>query len=592
MSVTQSHSAVVLRTFTFAFTDIEGSTKLWDEQPEAMRAALARHDEIVREAIEGGGGRVFKTIGDAFCAVFVEASDALDAMAAAMRELEREPWAPETPIRVRMAVHTGEAEVRQNDYFGPPLNRVARLLAIGHGGQILVSKATAEGLEGHDLLDLGLHSLKDLADPERVYQLLDPWLATDFPELRSVSSAPRHNIPESLTTFVGRAEVSARLEGVLDEARLVSLTGAGGCGKTRLAIHVARRVLERFEDGVWFVELASVMSGDFVPAAVAAVVGVREEAGKSMTESLGTALRTKKVLIVLDNCEHLLDACAQLVLGLLEQCPGVWAMTTTREAIGVPGERVFTVPSLSLPDPGETLGRADAESYEAVALFLARAQGQGRAIEPTESNLALVGSICRQLDGIPFAIELSAARTNVLSLESIHAKLDQRFQLLTGGSRTALPRQQTLRSLIDWSYDLLNPAEQSTLRRFGVFSGGCDLEAAESLFDADALDLLSSLADKSLLQIDRSSEPVRFTILETVRQYAIERLVDAGEAGYWRARHAQHFAEFVTRAALEFTGPDQLAWYSRVDREHDNLRLALDQGEPYALTIVAGIWRY
>ncbi|HZO88686.1 MAG TPA: adenylate/guanylate cyclase domain-containing protein, partial [Chthonomonadaceae bacterium] len=460
-------------TLTFLFTDIEGSTRLWEQHPEAMRSALARHDVLLQEAIEQHSGHVFKTIGDAFCAAFDAAPSALAAALSAQRALASEDWQAPIRLRVRMALHTGAAEARGGDYFGPPLNRVARMLAAGHGGQVLLSQAACDLLgdalpEGVSLRDLGRHRLRDLQQSEHLYQLLHPNLPADFPPLRSLE-AFAHNLPVQLTSFIGREKEMEEIKRLLSTAHLLTLTGSGGCGKTRLALQVAADRVEEYADGVWLVELAAIADLGLVPQTVAVALGVSEEPNRPLGETLANYLRPKSLLLVLDNCEHLLTACAQLADTLLRTCPKVRILASSREGLGLLGEALYHVPSLSLPDEKRLPTLEQLSQYEAVRLFVERAVLSRPDFAVTAQNAASVVQICSRLDGIPLAIELAAARARALAVEQLAQRLDDRFRLLTGGSRTALPRQQTLRALIDWSYDLLSEAERTLLRRLSVF---------------------------------------------------------------------------------------------------------------------------
>ncbi len=446
---------------TFLFTDIEGSTRLWEDFPEAMRSALARHDALLQEAIEQHNGHVFKTVGDAFCAAFVSAQEALEAALEAQIALQNPQFtlAENRTLRVRMALHAGPAEERAGDYFGPTLNRIARLLATGHGGQVLLSQ-TVEALArnalpaGAGLKDLGRHRLKDLQQPEQVFQLLHPALPADFPKLKSLNPQ-QNNLPQQLTSFVGRETEIAAVERLLADARLLTLTGPGGAGKTRLALQVAAETVDQYPDGVWLVELAPLSDPALVPQEIASALDIREEAGRALAQTLVEQLSARQLLLVLDNCEHLVEACAQLADRLTRACPQLKILASSRERLGVAGEITYAVPSLSLPTcdpipPLETLLQ-----YEAVRLFVERASAVLPGFVPTPANAPALVQICRRLDGIPLAIELAAARVKVLPVEQIARRLDDRFRLLTGGSRTALPHHQTLRATIDWSYNLL-----------------------------------------------------------------------------------------------------------------------------------------
>jgi predicted ATPase/class 3 adenylate cyclase len=603
--MTLSHGSV-----TFLFTDIEGSTRLWEQHTRVMHTALARHDALLRQAIEKYGGIVFKTMGDAFCAAFSRADEAVAAALEAQCALAAEPWPEETPIRVRMALHTGSVEGRDDDYFGPPLNRVARLLAVGHGGQTLLSQAVHALVQdtlpqGVSLREHGLHRLKDLGQPENIFQLLHPALPLDFPPLRSLNNpALLNNLPQQVTSFIGREKEIAEVKALLGKTRLLTLTGSGGGGKTRLGLQVAAELLDDIGDSVWLVELAPLADKNLVTQTVARVLGVREEPGRPLLQTLVDSLRSQRLLLLLDNCEHVLDVCTRLADALLKNCPQVQILATSREAMGIAGEQTYRVPSLSLP-PEPT--RATVESlsrFEAVRLFVERAI----AVQPvfTITNAPALAQLCVRLDGIPLAIELAAARVRSLSVGEINGKLDNRFRLLTGGSRTALPRQQTLRALIDWSYDLLHDPEKLLLCRLAVFAGGWTLEAAEQVCAGEAtgggagienweiLDLLTSLIDKSLVVADSQEGHSRYRLLETVRQYARDRLMEQGEFETLRNRHQAFCLTLAEDAEPELLGPEQGEWLERLEREHDNLRAALEWQEDgdAALRIAGSLWRF
>lgn len=593
-------------TVTFLFTDIEGSTKLWEQSPEAMKSALARHDELMRQAALTTGGHVFKTVGDAFCIAFDTAPAAARSAIEAQIELNKVNW--EVPLRVRMAIHTGSVESRDGDYFGQPLNRTARLLAIGHGGQILLSDVArdlaADALPAQgNLLSLGDHRLKDLGRPESVYQLQHPDLPTGFPALKSLESLP-NNLPQQLTSFIGREQAIEDIKAMFEKARLVTLTGSGGSGKTRLSLQVAADLLDGSGDGVWFVDLASLRDSSLVTATVAQVFNLAEEGGKSVRQMLLDFLKTKHLLLVLDNCEHLLDACADLADTILRQCPKVLILASSREALGIAGETTYRVPSLSSPDPKKTHTVESLGQFEAVRLFIERAEQVQTGFLVTNENAPAVASICARLDGIPLALELAAARVRNMSVQEVNQRLDQRFRLLTGGSRTALPRQQTLRSLIDWSFDLLNDPEKALLRRLSVFAGGWDLEGAEKacaidpIEEFEVLDLLDSLADKSLIVAEVSGEKTRYRMLETVRQYARDRLAESTESEEIRGKHLDHFLKIAEGGELGILGDDHRNWLAKLDAEHDNIRAALDWceeadgGAVSALRIMGALWRF
>jgi predicted ATPase/class 3 adenylate cyclase len=561
-------------TITLLFTDIQGSTRLWEAEPEEMAAALRRHDEILRAAIEAAGGYVFKTVGDAFCAAFATAPAAAEAVMESQRKLGAESWPTSRPITVRMGLHTGACEERDGDYFGPVVNRAARLEAVAHGGQVLVSGATAELLSGAmpggtGLRDLGLHRLKDLGLPSS----FPPLASLDNPELPN-------NLPMLLSAFVGREAELSRVRELVSASRLVTLTGAGGSGKTRLALQAAAEQIGRAPDGVWLVELAPLTDGGQIPGAVAAVLGIQDQTGRALAEALIRALTAQDTVVVLDNCEHLIDDAAKFSEQVIRRCPHVRILATSREPLGIDGERVYRVPSLSLPSDADAAEEEVAAS-DAVRLFAERARDSGFTLDA--QSAPLVATICRRLDGIPLALELAAARLSSMSLKQVADRLDQRFRLLTGGSRNAMPRQQTLQATVEWSFGLLGPAERDTLRRLAVFTGGFDLEAAEDLcttqaVDAfDVADLLGSLVDKSLVVADHTADSVRYRLLETIRQFAAQDLLRAeGDAVVLevRTRHAEYYLRLAEAAEPSLFGHGQAEWMRRLDTEWDNVRAA------------------
>jgi predicted ATPase/class 3 adenylate cyclase len=600
-------------TVTFLFTDLEGSTQLWERQPEAMRAALGRHDRLLREAAEKHGGNVFKTGGDAFCVAFQSAPRALSAALEAQLALHAEDWGGAGPLRARAALHTGAADVRDGDYFGPALNRVARLLAIGHGGQTLLSHSSAELVhdalpENATLKDLGTHRLKDLQRPEQVFQLLHAGLPDEFPHLRSLDALPQ-NLPLQPNAFIGRERELTDLRRLLSSSRLLTLTGAGGSGKTRLALQLAAESLEGYPDGVWLIDLAALTDPALVPQTVATALAVREAPGRALTQTLAESLKPKKLLLLLDNCEHVVAACADLVATLMRSCPDITILTTSREVIGISGEVVWSIPALSTPDPRQmgpaaSMG-ANLTQFEAVRLFIDRACMAKSDFAVTNQNATAVAQICHRLDGIPLALELAAGRVKALSPDQIAARLDDRFRLLTGGSRTALPRHQTLRAAIDWSYELLSEPERILLRRLSVFAGGWTLEAAESVCagegieEWEVLDFLTHLIDKSLVLAETVPDgETRYRLLGTVRQYAGDRLIEAAEAAPLRTRHRDWFLALAEKAIPGLRGKDQGAWVERLEVEHDNMRAALEWtqaeegGEEKALRLAGALYRF
>lgn len=573
-------------TLTLLFTDIEGSTKLWEAHPKTMRTSLARHDALMREAIANANGYVFKTIGDAFCAAFTTAPEAVDAVLNAQLALAAEPWPSETPIKVRMALHTGAVESRDDDYFGPPVNRVARLLGTAHGGQSVLSQPTYELVRDAlppqtSVKDLGAHQLKDLARPEQIYQLVNPILPAEFAPLRSLSTY-LNNLPQQLTSFIGREKETEDIKVLLTRNRLVTLTGTGGTGKTRLSLQVGADVLDHYADGVWFVELAPLDDPSLVTTAVCDALAIKEQAGELILSTLIGFLKDKKLLVVLDNCEHLVASCAKLVHEILLKCPDVQVLASSREALGIPGEQSYRVPSLSLPDPKQVQTAESMSQYESVSLFVDRAILARPDFQVTNQNAPALASVCQRLDGIPLAIELAAARVRSLSLELIDSKLDQRFRLLTGGSRTALARQQTLKALVDWSYDLLNDAEKSMLCRLSVFAGGWTVEAAEAVCAGDLIeewkvvDLLTSLCDKSLVVSEEQDGSSRYRLLETVRQYAKDRLLDQGDAERFRGAHLAYFIAMSEDAKVHINLTSGAEWRRNLKENFENIRAAYE----------------
>ncbi|MCX5042709.1 adenylate/guanylate cyclase domain-containing protein [Aldersonia sp. NBC_00410] len=536
---------------TFLFTDVEGSTRRWETDADGMRVALAAHDKVLRAAIEKHGGRQFKHTGDGVCAAFSSPKSAVDAAVAAQRALE---------LPVRMGMATGEAELRDGDYFGAVLNRSARVMAAGHGGQILAADSTAALLSGVDLLDLGPRRLRDVSAPVEVFQVRAPGLRTEFPALRGVDANPG-NLRPAITNLIGRDSEVSDLRAALRSHRLVTLAGVGGVGKTRLALEVATQVADEFVDGVWVFELATVADPVVVPDAVAAVLGITQQPGRSVGESVASALAGRSRLLVFDNCEHVIDSVADLVAAILAASATVQVLATSREGIGVADELLWRVPSLDV--------------VAAVKLFVERAQ----RVSGTPADEATVADICRRLDGIPLAIELAASRMASMTAVEVRDRLDDRFKLLVG-SRRGLARHQTLRHAVAWSYDLLDDDEKFLLTRCSVFAGGFDLQSAcavvgpEGVDDYAILELLDALVRKSLLVADRPTGRTRFSMLETIRQFAEEQLVAGGEAIDVRTAHARHFAGRETEILALWDGPKQRAAYTWFATEFANLRAA------------------
>ena len=554
-------------TVTLLLADVEGSTRLWQTQPEEMTAAVARLDRTVSDVIAAHDGvrPVEQGEGDSFVVAFARAADAV----ACALELQRAPLAP---IRLRIGVHTGDVQLRdEGNYIGPTINRTARLRDLAHGGQTVLSGATedmvVDSLPADAwLTDLGTYPLRDLPRPERVVQLCHPDLRNDFPPLRTAKAVASHNLPVQLTSFVGRGAQMTALEKLLVDNRLVTLTGAGGAGKTRLAVEIAARIAAEFGDGVWYVDLAPVTGADVVPVAAARALGLPDQPGRSTMDTLLRFVRDRQMLVVLDNCEHLLDASAELVVALLGAAPGLTVLATSREPIGVAGEVSWRVPSLSLAD-------------EAIELFVDRARRARPDFAVDNDNAAAVGEVCRRLDGMPLAIELAAARVRALSVAEILDGLRDRFRLLTGGARTAVRRQQTLRASVDWSHALLTEPERVLFRRLAVFLGGFDLDAAQAVAGGgdveryQVLDLLSLLVDKSLVVAENSGGRTRYRLLETVRQYALDKLAESGEADAVRARHRDYYTAMA--AVLDVpAGSDYEQRVEQAEIEMDNLRAA------------------
>jgi predicted ATPase/class 3 adenylate cyclase len=582
-------------TVTFLLTDVEGSTALWEQASEAMRTALARHDALFEHAVcEHGGVHIRpRGEGDSRFAVFAGASEALAAALAVQRAFADEAWTTPRPISVRIGIHTGEAEARDGDYYGAAVNRCARLRGIGHGGQVLLSESTTALVRDDlpaaaSLLDLGEHRLRDLSRPERVHQLVAPGLAVGFPPLASLDARP-HNLPLQTTPLLGRDQDIRAVRGLLlrDNVRLVTLTGPGGTGKTRLSLEVASDSLDQFEDGACFVELVTVSDPERVPSAIAQAIGVREVVGRPLLDVLVDYLRGRQLLLVLDNFEQVVAA-APLVDTLLRACSRLRVLVTSRSALQLRGEHEYPVPLLALPDSGRSMTPEALSQYGAVALFIDRATAIKPDFVVTNANAPAVAEICARLDGLPLAIELAAARIRLLPPEAMLPRLGHGLTLLSGGRRDLPARQRTLRDAIAWSYDLLPDAEQRLFRHLSVFVGGFTLAAAERVRGvrsevdgaaappADVLDGVGSLVGHSLVRADElpGGEP-RFRMLGTIREYALEQLARSGELETIQHRHATCYLELAVEAEGRILGRDQVHWLDRLDRDHDNLLAAL-----------------
>jgi predicted ATPase/class 3 adenylate cyclase len=581
------------QTLTFLFTDIEGSTAMLQRLGGSYAEVLVGHHEIIRSGLAAHHGREVDTQGDAFFAVFAAPSACVAAAVEMQRALSAHRWPADYPVRVRMGIHSGEAAQTPVGLVGLEVHRAARIAAVAHGGQIVLSAAAAALLSdslpaGASVRDLGLHRLKDLGRPERLFQLDADGLPTAFPPLTSLDNPKlRNNLPAQPSSFIGRDAQLAEVHRLLDGSRLVTLTGAGGAGKTRLGLQAAAGLADGSGDGVWFVDLAPLQDGDLAAAATASVLGIREDPGRPITETLVDAVGDRSLLVLLDNCEHLIDACAKLADALLRGCPNIVLLTTSREPLGIDGEQVYRVPSMVTPAEGD--GVDVIRSAEAVRLFTDRARQQGARLSWDPEAAEVAGRICRRLDGIPLAIELAAARLRVMPVAELDARLDQRFSILTGGSRAALPRQQTLLAMVDWSWELLTPGERHVLASLSVFAGGFDLAAAEAVAGGEivpaveVLGYLAALVDKSLVHFDTGigdgtgDGPVRYRLLETVRQYAMRRLQgrDRAAADEVAAAHRDHYLALARAAAPRLVARDQPEWLDRLDLELDNLRAAI-----------------
>ena len=583
---------------TILFTDVEGSTTAWERHPEAMPRAMRQHKTLIGHAVGSHGGAVVKDTGDGLFAVFPDAAQGVAASVDAQRELEDAPWEETGPLRARMGLHSGEAEPIGGDYHGQAVNRCARIMGVAHGGQIVLSSATHDRLGSVpaevSFLDLGPHRLRDLSTPVHLFQVCHPVLPSRFPALRSLD-AVANNLPAELSSFVGREEELAQLTDVLHRTRLLTLTGPGGVGKTRLALQLAADQADRYGDGVWLVSLGGLADPALVAPAVASALRIDDQPGRAWLDTVLWYLRARETLLILDNCEHLIDDVASLVVAVLRDCPRVRVMATSREALSVPGETIWHVPPLSL----ETAAGAS----EAERLFVQRAQEVEPGFRPSDADTAAMAKVCSRLDGIPLAIELAAARVRVLSAQEIADRLHERFRLLTGGSRTALPRQRTLEATVAWSYEQLTEPERHLFDRLSVFAGRFPLDAVEQVCvdgdvrAEDVLDLLTGLADRSLIVHEQADSSSRYRLLETMRAYGLERLRERGEVAAVRDAHLSWLNAFARSVAGPIEGPEQELWLDRVADTLDDVRVGLAwalEGERTALGVgcAASLYRY
>jgi predicted ATPase/class 3 adenylate cyclase len=592
-------------TVTFLFTDIEGSTRLLQRLGDGFHAVIEDHGRILREAIASGGGTGVHTEGDSFFAAFPTPAGALRAAVHAQRNLAARPWPEGNTVRVRMGLHTGEGVLGGDDYIGLDVHRAARISAAGHGGQTLISESTRALVEGAlpdgvSLRDLGRHRLKDLEHPEHLQQLVIDGLPADFPPIRTLD-ARLTNLPAARTSFIGRGREVGEVTALLEQSRLLTLTGPGGTGKTRLALKVAADHLGGFTDGVFLVDLSPVGDPALVPSAIAEAVWVREQPGRELLDSLADHLRDRDLLLVLDNFEQVAEAAA-VVDRLLGAAPRIRILATSRVPLHLSGEQEYQVPPLTLPDPSRLPDLETLRQYEAVRLFVDRATAVRPRFRVTNENAPAVAEITARLDGLPLAIELAAKRTKLLTPQALLARLGQRLPLLSTGTRDLPERQRTLRGTIEWSHDLLEPEEQHLFARLAAFAGGWTLEGAETVsaagLELEVLDGLGSFVDKSLVQQEEPTDgEMRFFMLETIREYAAERLAESGEEDEIRRRHAEHFRDLAEKAERHLTGEDRVAWLTRLEREHDNLRAALDWAQRIedadtGLRTAAVIWRF
>ncbi len=582
---------------TFLFTDIEGSTRLWEESPEAMQDIVAHHDEFLAQAVTQHQGDVVKQTGDGIFAVFSDPMSAIETAIDAQKEFNSDDQFGVLPVRI--GIHSGTAVPRGDDYFGNEVNRAARLMGVANGGQILISGVTSQLVGGSppqetSLKDLGVHRLRDLSEPMTVFQLMSPHLPNDFPPIHSLDGFP-NNLPADLSSFVGRATDISSVTEQLHANRLISLTGAGGSGKTRLSLQVAAELLPEFADGAWFVDLAGLIEPDLVPLEIATTLHVPERVGRQWLEVLSEFAMNRKLLLILDNCEHLLQSAATVVSTLLQVSPGLKVLTTTREPLNVPGEVAWRVPTLQLPGAEDLEGLDELLAYEAPQLFVERALAAKPDLDLSDDDVPAITEVCRRLDGLPLALELAAARVRALSIGEIASHLGDRFALLSRGSRTAMPRHRTLEGAVAWSYEMLDDNDRGLFCNVSIFNGGFDLSAAQAVGGSDALNGVTSLVEKSLLSTKTSPHGTRYRMLETVAAFAHQKLGQEFAAA--RDAHLQWATSLAGTAAAELDGPRQPEWLERIATELDNMRAAmqwaLDGGDPALGTLIAGsLYRY
>lgn len=577
--MTKSPSGLV----AFLFTDIEGSTQLAQQNPRAWESMEARHHAILQTAMDVFHGDVFNIVGDAFCVAFADPLSAVQAAMDVQIKLAQEEWG-EAKIKVRMGIHVGPAEKRGSDYHGYlTLALIQRVMSAGHGGQVLLTNAAQQLVydqlpNGVAARSLGEHKLKDLKLPEHLYQLIIPNLPADFPPLKTLNHY-RHNLPTQLTSFIGREREISEVIQLIRDSRIVTLTGSGGAGKTRLSLQAGAECIEQFKNGVWFVELAPLTESSRIVGAVMSVLGLHEK--DNDIHALARYIESQSMLLIFDNCEHLIEDCARLVEGLIQSCPNLRVISSSREAFGIVGEHPYRVPSLPFPDPKRLPLLDEIERCESVQLFIERVKIFSPSFALTEKNASFVADICFRLDGIPLALELAAARIKVMSVEQMASRLGDIFNLLTNGSRTALPRQQTLRALIEWSYDLLSESEKGLFRKLAAFSGGWSLDAAESICGAErsgasVLDDLARLVDKSLVVKEEHEGESRFHMLETIRQYAEFKMFASEEVEDVKNRHRDWYMKLAETAEPKLRTGEQLRWLNQLEMEHDNLRAAMN----------------